>query len=110
IRPNDVIQTADSKFTGRISTATFKATTTQFGEVTVKLVDIRSLNAPGFADTEKVVADAPQAPQSLQSLQNQVGKTFTFTVTGAVNGSVWGTDVYTLDSYLPAAAVHAGVL
>ncbi len=110
IRPNDVIQTADSKFTGRISTASFKATTTQFGDVTVKLADVRSLNAPGFAEPEKVVAEAPPAPQSLQGLQNQVGKTFTFTVTGQNSGAVWGTDVYTLDSYLPAAAVHAGVL
>lgn len=31
-------------------------------------------------------------------------------LTGHTLGSVWGTDVYTSDSSLPAAAVHAGVL
>jgi hypothetical protein len=32
------------------------------------------------------------------------------TLTGAATGSVWGTDVYTDDSDLATAAVHAGVL
>ena len=31
-------------------------------------------------------------------------------VTGAVQGSLWGTDTYTLDSTLALAAVHAGVV
>jgi hypothetical protein len=110
VRLNDVIQTADSKISGRITTTTLKANTTQFGEVTMKLLDIRSLNAPGFGEPEKEVATAEPAPQSLLPLQAQIGKTFSFTVTGANNGGVWGTDVYTLDSYLPSAAVHAGVL
>jgi hypothetical protein len=38
------------------------------------------------------------------------GKTFHFQVVGATQGLVWGTDVYTADSYLASAAVHAGVL
>lgn len=33
-----------------------------------------------------------------------------FTVTGTTIGYVWGTDVYSSDSSIPAAAVHAGVL
>ena len=33
-----------------------------------------------------------------------------FTVTGAIDGSVWGTGTYTDDSALAAAAVHAGVV
>lgn len=109
-RPNDVIQTADSKITGKITVSTLKVTTTQFGEVTVKLLDMHSLHAQGYTEPEKEVAVVEAAPQSLQHLQNQVGKTFSFTVTGAVGGGVWGTNVYTLDSFLPAAAVHAGVL
>jgi hypothetical protein len=32
------------------------------------------------------------------------------TITGAGGGSIWGTDIYTSDSYVAAAAVHAGVL
>ena len=45
VRPRDVIQTADSKIAGRITTTSLKATTSQFGEVTVKLVDMRNLLA-----------------------------------------------------------------
>ena len=44
------------------------------------------------------------------SLANFVGYTFVFETKGEVNGSVWGTDEYTHDSSLGAAAVHAGVL
>ena len=38
-----------------------------------------------------------------------IGKIYKMTVTGA-NGGGWGTDIYTNDSYIPAMAVHAGVL
>ncbi len=39
------------------------------------------------------------------------GTTFYVQVTGKVSGAdVWGTDIYTLDSDLCAAAVHAGIL
>jgi hypothetical protein len=111
VRPNDVIQTADSRITGKITASTLKVMTTQFGEVTVKLLDMHSLHAEGYTEPEKEVPVAEAAPPSLQHLQNQIGKTFSFTVTGAAgNGNVWGTNVYTLDSFLPAAAVHAGVL
>jgi len=40
----------------------------------------------------------------------EVGKHYLFEVTGATSGSVWGTEVYTSDSHLGTAAVHAGVL
>lgn len=49
-------------------------------------------------------------PGNLTSYRNQTGATLSFTVTGATNGSVWGTGVYTDDSSLATAAVHAGVL
>jgi len=50
------------------------------------------------------------APANLTAYRNQVGQTLTFTVTGSTTGSVWGSGVYTDDSSLAAAAVHAGVL
>ena len=53
---------------------------------------------------------APTAPASLTSYRNKVGQTFEFTVTGSAAGSVWGTDVYTDDSNVAKAAVHAGVV
>jgi hypothetical protein len=49
-------------------------------------------------------------PGTVQNLRGQVGKTFHFEVTGNANGSVWGDGIYTDDSTLATAAVHAGVL
>jgi hypothetical protein len=65
-------------------------------------------------------ADAPPAPGkvpgalpdpgTLARYRNRVGQAFFFDVVGTAQGPVWGTDVYTDDSSLAAAAVHAGVL
>ena len=41
---------------------------------------------------------------------DEFGRTMLFEVVGRTDGSVWGTDVYTADSRLAAAAVHAGVV
>jgi len=49
-------------------------------------------------------------PGTLENLRGQVGKVFFFEVTGTDTGSVYGTDVYTDDSSLATAAVHAGVI
>jgi LCCL domain len=49
-------------------------------------------------------------PGTVQNLRGQAAKTFLFQVTGNANGAIWGTDVYTDDSALATAAVHAGLL
>ena len=49
-------------------------------------------------------------PDEMRSVERKVGQTFTFQVTGNDLGPVWGTDVYTSDSNLGTACVHAGVL
>jgi LCCL domain len=49
-------------------------------------------------------------PGTLQNFRGQIGKEFLIQVTGSTNGVVWGTDIYTDDSSLATAAVHAGVL
>ncbi len=49
-------------------------------------------------------------PGNLVSLQSQIGRSFLFEVMGKESGSLWGTDVYTTDSELAVAAVHAGKL
>jgi hypothetical protein len=56
-------------------------------------------------DRQKGVAPDPVSLQGFPA-----GQTFLFRVTGRVGGTVWGTDVYTSDSELATAAVHAGVL
>ena len=53
---------------------------------------------------------ASDAPARIQDLCDTPGTTYYFRVTGATDGSVWGTDVYTADSSLAAAAVHAGAV
>ena len=52
----------------------------------------------------------PPAPSNLVTYRDKVGQTFQFTLTGTLTGSVWGTDIYTDDSTLACAAVHAGVV
>lgn len=56
------------------------------------------------------IAGAAPDPGNVVNLRGQNGKAFFFEVTGAQKGAVWGTNVYTDDSSLAAAAVHAGVL
>jgi hypothetical protein len=52
----------------------------------------------------------PAAPTNLVGYRGKTGSVYQFTVTGANRGAVWGTDVYTDDSSVATAAVHAGVL
>ena len=52
---------------------------------------------------------AAEAPPHMLELGSNVGASFYFRVTGATEGPLWGTDVYTGDSALAAAAVHAGL-
>lgn len=53
---------------------------------------------------------ASDAPARLQDLCDTPGTTYYFRVTGVSDGSAWGTDVYTGDSSLAVAAVHAGAV
>jgi hypothetical protein len=78
------------------------------GDARIKVVDLRSVRSLAIDDGNNV-AVAPD-PGNLKALEKQVGKTFKFRVTGAANGSVWGTNIYTTDSTLATVAVHAGVL
>ena len=53
---------------------------------------------------------AGDAPATMIDLCDPVGATFYFRVRGAAQGSLWGTDIYTGDSTLAVAAVHAGLV
>jgi hypothetical protein len=46
----------------------------------------------------------------LRSLEQKVGQSFYFKATGNARGPLWGTDIYTSDSDLGTACVHAGLL
>jgi hypothetical protein len=53
---------------------------------------------------------ASEAPGGMHGLCDVMGATYYFRVMGALEGQVWGTDVYTRDSALGVAAVHAGLV
>jgi hypothetical protein len=53
---------------------------------------------------------AADAPATMVDLCDPVGATFYFRVRGATDGPLWGTDIYTGDSSLAVAAVHAGLV
>jgi hypothetical protein len=46
----------------------------------------------------------------LRALEGKIGQSFFYEVTGYEHGALWGTDVYTSDSLLATACVHAGLL
>ncbi len=109
VRDYDIVHTDLSRIAGRIEAPSLKAHTTQFGDVSLRLADVFLMSAKG-AEQENDGTTAASAPINLVQFQNEMGKSFTFKVTGSTGGSVWGTDVYTTDSTLGAAAVHAGLL
>lgn len=53
---------------------------------------------------------ASEAPERIMDLCETPGTTYYFRVAGTTQGMVWGTDTYTGDSVLAAAAVHAGAV
>jgi len=58
-------------------------------------------------DRNRIAGDPPS---SMHGLCEATGETYYFRITGAAEGQVWGTDTYTRDSAIGAAAVHAGLL
>jgi hypothetical protein len=45
-----------------------------------------------------------------QFSEADIGKIYRITITGTTGGGIWGTDIYTSDSHIAGAAVHAGVI
>jgi LCCL domain len=111
----DVVVTEHSRIAGRLTAALLRVHTVPFGEQQVKLSDLRSLRSQAAADTAAVPEALPD-PGTLVGFQNQVGTRLAFKVTaplpapGGLRMAVYGTDIYTMDSALALAAVHAGVL
>lgn len=63
---------------------------------------IRSLKMPA-------IVPLPD-PGTMSSYTNKVGRSYYFRVTGSTAGSIYGSGIYTYDSPLATAAVHAGAL
>jgi Ca2+-binding EF-hand superfamily protein len=73
------------------------------------------LNGDGFITVEELIqsgqfAAGTPAPPTLGGIPAESGDFFYFELTGAIHGGIWGTDIYTYDSPMATAAVHAGIL
>ncbi len=108
--PHDFVYTEHSKIAGRITVTSVKVSTAQFGELQLKLGEVRSLRNLVAKFPEPEPKDVLPDPGSMDKFAGQVGQVFRFRVTGAAQGSLWGTGQYTTDSTLAMAAAHAGVL
>jgi hypothetical protein len=109
VRSRDVVYTADSKFTGVLEAETWRVSSAALGEVRLALAELREVRGPD-AESDAEGSTALPDPGTLTGLAAEVGRRYAFRVTGALKGAVYGTDVYTVDSDLATAAVHAGVL
>jgi LCCL domain len=105
----DVVYTDKSQIAGNIELESLHVESVSLGEQQLKLMMLRRLEVGGEGQT-----NALPDPGNLINYQNQVGKTLYFQLTASPanfrGGFVWGTDVYTLDSTLWLAAMHAGLL
>ncbi len=65
-------------------------------------------------DTAKVYTTGIQLAAGTSDMQQfnegDIGKIYKITITGTTGGAIWGTDIYTSDTYIPCAAVHAGFI
>lgn len=68
VRSKDVVHTADSMIAGRIESVSLKAHTSQFGDVKVKLADVRSLYVQGM----QPVVPANMRAMELERLRRQI--------------------------------------
>src|SRR5579884_516361 len=106
VRSSDVVYTKESKIAGRILTSELEGRTPK-GRLRLRVADLRTLVLAEADDID--ISKAIPDPGNLVNYQNQTKKTFVFKVTGrATGGFVWGTDLYTTDSTLAMAVVHAG--
>ncbi|MFO0807432.1 MAG: LCCL domain-containing protein [Gemmataceae bacterium] len=64
----------------------------------------------GMLRPQRLVVAQFTTPETAMGWRGRFGEQFDVEITGRTTGSVWGTDVYTDDSSLAAAAVHAGVV
>lgn len=110
VREFDVVETQHSKISGKIPAASIAVQTAQFGKQDLKLSDIRNFKSLLASSDEPDPVNVLADPGTLANYVDKVGHSFAFKVTGNAAGSAWGTGVYTYDTQLAVAAVHAGAL
>lgn len=109
-RDHDTITTDESQFAGRVTVSQLRIDTFQFGELKLRVADAKAIQFGGL--TGSAIDEKLEIVEAVnnQLLQTHMGKTIGIKVTGAQQGSVWGSGPYTGDSTLAVAAVHAGAV
>lgn len=116
-REFDVVHSDDSRVTGRLTAASLRVLTYQFGERQVRVADLRELRGANWVPPLEI-SPIPQHG-TIWEYAGRPGKELAFKVTGpaapiAALGqaqcNIWGTGVYTTDSHIATAAVHAGIV
>ena len=71
---------------------------------------LKELQPPGYESAGATNRVVLPDPGNLRMWERELGKVLCLDVTARTEGVIYGTDIYTSDSYLATAAVHAGVL
>ncbi len=112
----DVVYTTQFKVVGKIKLDLLRIATLPFGEQQAKLTDLRSLRLQNALLLEQMTsAAALPDPGTPSKYSDQIGKTLRFRLVGPQPGvanqsAIYGNNIYTMDSSLATAALHAGVL
>ncbi len=105
----DTISTDDSVFAGRLDAVQLRINTYQFGELNLRVTDAKTLQF-GKGSGIDAKLEMVDGANIYQLCQTHLGKVVGITVTGRIDGAVWGSGPYTADSTLGTAAVHAGAV
>lgn len=112
-RLHDYVHTAESRIAGKLSAASLRISSAQFGLLQLKLCDVREIRTQGAiasSGDEIDLKTVQDDPGTMRGREGDIGKSFAYRVTGSISGSCYGTDVYTTDTSLAMAAVHTGSL
>jgi hypothetical protein len=107
-RKSDVIRTADARWVGTLEGDALE--TYYPGGVTQRFTfaEMKKLRALTREEVEEANTFYP--PGTLITSGGCFGAKTRYRITGHDDGRVYGTDVYSLDSYVETAAVHAGLV
>jgi hypothetical protein len=102
-----------SKFSAKLFKRDNSTSTWNSGGSYKSLSGLGKLYLSDQIDTAQIFTNAAISINAVNDMTSfttaDIGKIYKMTITGASGGG-WGTDIYTSDSYIPAMAVHAGVI
>jgi hypothetical protein len=102
-----------SKFSAKLFKRDNSTSTWTSGGSYKSLSGLGKLYLSDQIDTAQIFTNAAISINAVNDMTSfttaDIGKIYKMTITGAGGGG-WGTDIYTSDSYIPAMAVHAGVI